>query len=67
MAKALGMTRSHYSEFLSGLRGLSKAAMKKAFEIGVSAEVLLQTPKTKREYERRLRAGLSPWIEERAG
>lgn len=59
MAKALGIAGSHYSEFVSGLRGLPKGALCKAFEIGVPADVLLQTPKTKREYERRQRDALN--------
>lgn len=52
MAKKLGIQRSHYYEFVNGKRGLSYRAMCKAFELGVPANVLLQTPKTKHEYER---------------
>jgi len=53
MAKALGMSKGRYSEFLHGKRRLGLNARCKAFEIGVPAEVLLQTPKTKRAYELR--------------
>lgn len=56
MASALGLHGSHYSEIIRGRRRLPVNAMKAAFEIGVPPEVLLQTPKTKREYERRHRA-----------
>lgn len=42
MAKELGMQPSHYSEVLKGKRGLSIKATKKAFALGVPAEVLLQ-------------------------
>jgi transcriptional regulator with XRE-family HTH domain len=53
MARALGMQRSHYSEFANGKRGLSYPAMCKAFELGVPADVLLQTKTTKRIWEQR--------------
>jgi transcriptional regulator with XRE-family HTH domain len=53
MATALGIANSHYSEIIHGKRGLPYHAACKAFEIGIPAEVLLQTRKTKREYERR--------------
>ena len=53
MAKALGIQRSHYNEVINGHRRLPVNARCKAFEIGVPAEVLLQTRKTKREYEKR--------------
>jgi transcriptional regulator with XRE-family HTH domain len=54
MAKALGLTRGHYSEIKAGKRGLPYRAACKAFEIGVPADVLLQTRKTKHEYEQRM-------------
>jgi transcriptional regulator with XRE-family HTH domain len=53
MAKALGISDSRYSEFVNGKRRLTYAALCKAFEIGVPPDVLLQTPKTRREYEKR--------------
>lgn len=53
MAKALGIAGSHYSEVISNKRQLPVKARCKAFEIGVPAEVLLQTPKTKKLYEQR--------------
>ena len=53
MAKALGLRRSHYSEIVHGKRRLPYRAVCKAFEIGVPASVLLQTRKTKREWEKR--------------
>lgn len=56
MAAALGMRRSHYTEFTQGKRSLPVNARCKAFEIGVPAEVLLQTRVTKRNYEERLLA-----------
>lgn len=55
MARRLGLQRAHYCEFVSGSRGLPKKAMCKAFELGVPADVLLQTPATKRAYEDRQR------------
>lgn len=58
MAAALGLQRSHYSEVVSGKRALPFKAACRAFEIGVPAEVLLQTPKTKRVYEARQREEL---------
>lgn len=54
MAAALGLSRSHYSEVIRGKRGLPYRAACKAFEIGIPGDVLLQTRKTKREYERRI-------------
>jgi hypothetical protein len=53
MAKALGLGRGHYSEIMKGKRGLPYRAACKAFELGVPAEVLLQTRTTKRRYETR--------------
>lgn len=41
-AQVLGMQPSHYSEFLSGDRGLSLRVLKRAHAIGVPAKVLLQ-------------------------
>lgn len=52
MAMELGMERSHYSEFVNGKRGLPYKAICKAYELGVPYTVLLQTAKTKRDYER---------------
>lgn len=52
MAKKLGLQRSHYSEFVNGKRNLPVAALRKAFELGVPANVLLQTPKTRAAYYR---------------
>lgn len=62
MAKALGLGRGHYSEIMQGKRGLPYRAACKAFEIGVPADVLLQTRKTKREYESRRHDIPSPII-----
>lgn len=42
MAKRLGLMQSHYSEVLSGKIELPKNAMRKAYKLGVPAEVLLQ-------------------------
>lgn len=42
MAKRLGLMQSHYSEVLSGKIELPKNAMRKAYRLGVPAEVLLQ-------------------------
>jgi len=42
MAKALGMTQSHYSEFLSGKIRMPLNARIKACKIGIPAKVLLQ-------------------------
>ena len=53
MAKALSIGLPHYVEFTKGKRRLPVKSRCKAFEIGVPAVVLLQTPKTKREYELR--------------
>ena len=41
-AEVLTMSKSHYSEFRSGLRDLPKHAMAKAFQYGVPAECLFQ-------------------------
>lgn len=57
MAKKLGLSKSHYSEFVNGKRRLPYRAICKAFELGVPYDVLLQTAKTKREYEARQRVG----------
>lgn len=53
MAEVLGLTRGHYTEFVQGKRRLPVNARCKAFEVGVPAEVLLQTRETKRRYEAR--------------
>lgn len=42
MAAELGLGKSHYSEFVSGKRGLPLSARIKAHQIGVPAQVLLQ-------------------------
>ena len=55
MAQAIGIGKSHYSEVISGKRALPYKAACRAFEIGVPAEILLQTRKTKREYEKRVK------------
>lgn len=55
MARRLGLQRGHYSEFVKGKRRLPYKAMCLAFEMGVPAEVLLQTRRTKRAYEDRQR------------
>jgi len=41
MAAKLGMGRSHYSEVLSGKRPLPLPAIRKAYELGVPARVLI--------------------------
>jgi transcriptional regulator with XRE-family HTH domain len=41
-ARILGIQPSHYSEFISGERGLSLRALRRACAIGVPANVLLQ-------------------------
>lgn len=41
-ASVLGLGVSHYSEVLRGKRGLPLSATKRAFAIGVPADVLLQ-------------------------
>lgn len=38
----LGSQRSHYNEIVNGKREISKAAMRRAFAVGVPATVLLQ-------------------------
>lgn len=42
MAKQLGLGRSQYSEIVNGKRVLPMSATKKAFAMGVPANVLLQ-------------------------
>jgi HTH-type transcriptional regulator / antitoxin HigA len=42
MAKALGLTRGHYSEVLNGKRRLSLEAIRAAVELGIPAKVILQ-------------------------
>lgn len=44
MADILGIEASHYSEIIHGKRELPKAAMCRAYDIGVPASVLLQKP-----------------------
>lgn len=56
MALALGISKGRYSEVIHHRRNLSRKAMCKAFELGVPYEVLLQTPVTKRAYEKRINA-----------
>lgn len=41
-AAVLGLAPGHYSEFINGQRALPPKAMKRAFAIGVPADVLLQ-------------------------
>lgn len=41
-AGVLGLTKSHYSEVVNGKRPLPIKATKRAFAVGVSANVLLQ-------------------------
>ncbi len=41
-AFVLGLQRSHYNEIVNGRRDMSKAAMRRAFAVGVPAAVLLQ-------------------------
>lgn len=41
-AAILGLQKSHYSEIVMGKRGLPINATKRAFAIGVPAEILLQ-------------------------
>jgi len=41
-AAVLGITKSHYSEIRAGKRTLPLKAVKRAFRVGVPAEVLLQ-------------------------
>lgn len=45
-AAVLGLSPGHYSEFVIGKRGLPIRAMRRAFAIGVPAEILLQPPIT---------------------
>lgn len=44
-AALLGLALSHYGEILSGKRGIGKTAMRRAYAIGVPADVLLQPEK----------------------
>lgn len=41
-AYVLGLQPSHYNEIVNGRRDITKKAMRRAFAIGVPAEVLLQ-------------------------
>ena len=41
-AALLGLGLNHYGEIISGKRGIGKTAMRRAYAIGVPAEVLLQ-------------------------
>lgn len=47
-AKRLGLHRSHYSEILAGKRKLPFASAKKAYALGLPAQVLLRTAKNDR-------------------
>ncbi len=49
MARELGLTRSHYNEFVSGKRGLPMNARCRAYALGVPADVLLQIELTAKE------------------
>jgi transcriptional regulator with XRE-family HTH domain len=49
MAQELGLTRGHYSEFISGKRGLPLQARCRAYALGVPADVLLQVELTPKE------------------
>lgn len=42
MAKILGITGAHYTEFVQGKRGLGTNAMRRAYAIGVPPNALLQ-------------------------
>ena len=42
MAAMLDMTKGHYSEFIHGTRGLPVNSIRKAYAIGIPAQVLLQ-------------------------
>lgn len=46
-ASILGFAQTHYSEFVNGKRRLPRAAMCRAFAIGVPAEVLLHPTATR--------------------
>lgn len=46
-AKVLGLTRSHYSEFINEKRALPSKAMANAFCFGVPADCLFQCRPTK--------------------
>ena len=41
-AALLGLGLNHYGEIINGKRGIGKTAMRRAYAIGVPAEVLLQ-------------------------
>lgn len=51
MADKIGIARGHYSEVVNHLRILPLNQRCKAFELGISPEVLLQTPNTKQRFE----------------
>jgi len=42
MAQVLGLSKSHYSEFVAGKRQLPPLAMVRAFSIGVPADCIFQ-------------------------
>lgn len=63
MAKRLGIQRSHYTEFTKGQRRLPYRALCHAHDLGVPANVLLQTAASRRGYAVRQRRLLA---EERA-
>ena len=46
-ASVIGISQSHYSEFVNGKRGLTLAQAAKCFEYGVPAECLFQTRNSK--------------------
>lgn len=46
-AKVIGISQSHYSEFVHGKRGLTLAQAAKCFEYGVPAECLFQCRNSK--------------------
>lgn len=66
MARQLGWYVSHYCEFTKGRRGLPHKIMCMAHDLGVPANVLLQTPNSKRAYEQRQRLILAGAIKEPA-
>jgi len=47
MAKALGICGSHYNEILQGKRSLPYSAACRAYDIGVPAEILLNSKSIK--------------------
>jgi plasmid maintenance system antidote protein VapI len=55
MARRLGLEPSEYSEFVKGRRKLPHNALCLAYGMGVSADVLLQTRRSKLAYEDRQR------------